>query len=339
MSGRDVTDKTGVDQHLLAQVLEDAREAQERTGRAFSDTRQEMILRNGELFPRYTELTGGRHIVAYFASVEHPTAAMAPSDLAPITALFDQSKRIENLDLLIHSPGGSAQTAEKIVSACRRVCNGNFRVVVPNMAKSAATMVACCSDQVVMGYLSELGPIDPQIAIFVGGYPRFVSAQSFLDGQADALEAVADAQEAGRPVVGHLQLLSAPEMSAAWIAEMKREIKFGKDVVSKHLKKYMLPRLYPDLESRQLARKASSIATNLSQANKRFSHGRMIGAEEARDEIGLDVEILERENNCWKVLWEVYVRMEIFMQTFPVEPNDPGPAKLFADSRHIQLSG
>jgi hypothetical protein len=332
-------DKGGADPHLLARVLDDAREAQERFGRAFQTAREEILLRNAELFRRYSELSNNRHLVAYFARVEHHNSAMQPPDVAPMTALLERNEEITNLDLLIHSPGGSAQTAEKLVAACRKVARGEFRVVVPNMAKSAATMVGLGADQIVMGYLSELGPIDPQVPVLIGGYTRYVSAQSFLDGQKETLDAVDAAQQKGNPVIGYLQLLSSPDMSAAWISEMRREIKFGKDMVTKHLKRYMLPRLHEKDDALALGRRAARIANNLSQANKRFSHGRMIGAEEARDEVGLDVEILDRADERWKVLWEIYVRMEIFIQTIPVEADDPGPAKLFADAEQTQLSG
>jgi Serine dehydrogenase proteinase len=265
---------------------------------------------------------------------------MQPADVAPMTALLERDEATENLDLWINSPGGHAQTAEKIVAACRAVCSGEFRVVVPNMAKSAATMTALCSDQIVMGYLSELGPIDPQIAVRAGGLSRYVSAQSFLDGQQAVLKAVEDAQQKGKPVIGHLQLLNSPDMSAAWIAEMEREIKFGQDLVSKHLKRHMLPRLYGDDDPQALGRRAKRIARDLSQANRRFSHGRMIGAEECRDELHLDVEILDKNDERWKIIWEIWVRMEIFLQTFPADEDDGAmPSKIFADSEEIQISG
>lgn len=327
------------DPHLLAKVLEDARSAEEGAGRSYTEIRERVILRNRELFSRYSELSEGRRLVAYFAKIEHPNSAMQHSDVAPMTALLERQEKTENLDLWINSPGGSAQTAEKIVAACRAGCSGEFRVVVPNMAKSAATMTALCADQIVMGYLSELGPIDPQVPVRLGGLLRYVSAQSFLDGQQAVLKAIADAQKREEPVIGHLQLLNSPEMSAAWIKEMEREIKFGKDMVSKHLRRHMLPRLMPDADPRALGRRASGIASNLSQANRRFSHGRMIPAEECRDDLHLDIEVLDREDERWKLVWEIWVRMEIFLQTFPRDENENGPAKIFADQDEIQLSG
>ena len=329
--------KNGADQQLLARVLEDARRAQEQSGRAIHESREELLLQHRQLFTAWEELTGHR-LVAYFAPVEHPNSAMRPSDVAPITALLDREEKTENLDLLIYSPGGSAQTAEKIVAACRQVSDGEFRVAVPNLAKSAATMTALGGDQILMGYLSELGPIDPQVPIEVGGYPRYISAQSFLDGQRQTLEAVAQAQNDSRPVIGYLQLLNSAEMSPAWIAEMEREIKFGQDMVANLLKRHMLPRLHPKAKASTLGNRAGRIARDLSQANKRFSHGRMIGAEECR-ELGLDIEILGRDDPLWKLMWEIWVRAEIFMQTYPIQDDGPGPAKLFADAREVQLSG
>ncbi len=68
------------------------------------------------------------------------------------------------LDLILHSPGGTAEAAEAIVDYLR----GRFptlRVVVPVAAMSAATMVAMAADEIVMGTHSQLGPIDPQITI------------------------------------------------------------------------------------------------------------------------------------------------------------------------------
>lgn len=54
---------------------------------------------------------------------------------------------------------------------------------MPNRAKSAATIIALGADEIVMGYCSELGPIDAQVVVVVGGVPRYISAQSFIDSR------------------------------------------------------------------------------------------------------------------------------------------------------------
>ena len=68
----------------------------------------------------------------------------------------------DKLDLILHSPGGSAEAAEQIVNYLRAKYN-HIRAIIPQNAMSAATMIACACDEIVMGKHSAIGPIDPQI--------------------------------------------------------------------------------------------------------------------------------------------------------------------------------
>jgi len=67
------------------------------------------------------------------------------------------------LILILYSSGGSAASAYLIGKLCREYSNGNFIASIPRYAKSAATLVTCAANEIHMGSLSELGPIDPQI--------------------------------------------------------------------------------------------------------------------------------------------------------------------------------
>lgn len=67
-----------------------------------------------------------------------------------------------NLDILLHSPGGSPEAAASLVRYLRTKFF-HIRVFVPLAAMSAATMWALASDVIVMGKHSQLGPIDPQM--------------------------------------------------------------------------------------------------------------------------------------------------------------------------------
>ena len=86
----------------------------------------------------------------------------------------------EELDLIIHSPGGSAEAAEAIVEYLRARFT-HIRVFVPLAAMSAATMVALSADEIVMGDHSQLGPIDPQFQIITPEGPRAAPAKAILD--------------------------------------------------------------------------------------------------------------------------------------------------------------
>lgn len=68
----------------------------------------------------------------------------------------------ETLELVLHSPGGHADMAYKLVKFFRRRCK-NFNVIVPLVAKSAATLLCLGADTLFMGECAELGPLDVQI--------------------------------------------------------------------------------------------------------------------------------------------------------------------------------
>ena len=66
--------------------------------------------------------------------------------------------------LVLHSLGVQIEAAYLIGKLCRNHLPGSFAISVPRQAKSAATLLCCAADEIHMGGVSELGPIDPQIA-------------------------------------------------------------------------------------------------------------------------------------------------------------------------------
>ncbi len=84
------------------------------------------------------------------------------------------------LDLILHSPGGSPETAEAIVAYLRSRFT-HIRVFVPQQAMSAAAMIACAADEIWMGDHSFLGPTDPQVLLSTALGSRFVSALGILE--------------------------------------------------------------------------------------------------------------------------------------------------------------
>jgi hypothetical protein len=78
--------------------------------------------------------------------------------------LINTNRDEENPVLLfIQSSGGSIEPAYQIAKACHKHSNGKFVVCIPREAKSAATLIALGADEIHMGDLSQLGPVDPQI--------------------------------------------------------------------------------------------------------------------------------------------------------------------------------
>jgi ClpP class serine protease len=106
--------------------------------------------------------------VAYISFFCSAAASIDTNDIPAFGDVLLSVGEVDQLNLIIDSPGGEGTVAEKIIELCRAYCS-EFRVIVPNRAKSAATIIALGSDEIVMGYCSELGPIDAQVLVVVGG--------------------------------------------------------------------------------------------------------------------------------------------------------------------------
>ncbi|GAB4362019.1 MAG: hypothetical protein Kow006_33130 [Gammaproteobacteria bacterium] len=83
---------------------------------------------------------------------------------------------IKKIDIMLVTPGGSAQQVAKFVDKLRpRFDNVSF--LLPNIAMSAGTIFAMSGDEIVMDSRAYIGPVDPQIPDKNG---RFVPAQAVL---------------------------------------------------------------------------------------------------------------------------------------------------------------
>lgn len=134
----------------------------------------------------------------------------------------------EDLDLLLNTSGGDIDAAEKLVIMCRARAK-SFRVIVPESAKSAGTMMACAADSIVMGFASELGPIDAQIYVPDSkGQPVLRAAHSFLAG----FEDIKKAAGFRRSVAG---VLPAPRQARSGVARVLSEF----DQASRGVRPYL----------------------------------------------------------------------------------------------------
>ncbi len=71
---------------------------------------------------------------------------------------------VENgLDLILHTPGGDVAATESIIDYLNNIFDGNIRAIIPQLAMSGGTMIACSCKEIVMGKQSSGGPVDPQI--------------------------------------------------------------------------------------------------------------------------------------------------------------------------------
>ncbi|MFN2569437.1 MAG: serine protease [Candidatus Dormibacteria bacterium] len=106
----------------------------------------------------------GRPTILYYTDWFGKGGPTASITLEDMQGMMEVSKDLvgPNLDILLHSPGGSPEAAASLVRYLRTKFS-HIRVFVPLAAMSAATMWALAGDVIVMGKHSQLGPIDPQM--------------------------------------------------------------------------------------------------------------------------------------------------------------------------------
>jgi len=81
----------------------------------------------------------------------------------------------EGLDLILHSPGGDIAATQSIVDYLHKMFGNNIRAIVPQIAMSAGTVIACSCREILMSKHSNLGPTDPHLA----GVPAYGVIQEF----------------------------------------------------------------------------------------------------------------------------------------------------------------
>ena len=124
-----------------------------------------------------------RNVIAYYSGFltksSAPNTDINDSDMSGFMNALKDIDTSKGLDLILHTPGGNPTAAESIVKYLRTKFNNDIRIIVPHMAMSAGTMIACCGKCIIMGKHSSLGPIDPQF----NGIPAYDILQMYIDAK------------------------------------------------------------------------------------------------------------------------------------------------------------
>ena len=128
--------------------------------------------------------------------------------------------RTKGLDLVLHTPGGETAATESIVDYLHEMFGTDIRAIVPQLAMSAGTMIACAAKEIVMGKQSSLGPIDPQF----GGIPAHGIIEEF-ERAYEEVKADSAKVPIWQPIIAkyHPTLIGECEKAIQWSTEMVRE--------------------------------------------------------------------------------------------------------------------
>ena len=117
-----------------------------------------------ELISKIEESRKSKVIAFVTADGPPPFKAKIATDIIPIFYKhLDKIKKTEKIDLFIYSSGGDIMAPWRLINLLREY-SPNIGVLIPYRALSAATMIALGANEIVMGPLGELSPIDPNIA-------------------------------------------------------------------------------------------------------------------------------------------------------------------------------
>lgn len=115
----------------------------------------------------------GRNVICYYSGwlqVSDPYGtSISDDDMNGLMNAVCDLDRGKGLDLVLHTPGGDLAATEAIVNYIRDCFGNNVCAIVPQMAMSAGTMIACSCREILMGRQSSLGPTDPQLGGVAAG--------------------------------------------------------------------------------------------------------------------------------------------------------------------------
>jgi hypothetical protein len=240
----------------------------------------------------------GRDTVLYATRWTQPSTGIPPEFVSiteeDVHGLMEAFHGLssDKLDLILHSPGGSLEATEAVVSYIRSKYS-DVRVIIPYAAMSAATMLACSADKIVMGKHSFLGPIDPQMILDTPLGRQSIPAQAILDQFDRAKQECKDVDllSAWAPMLG--------QYGPALLTQCQEALDLSKELTSEWLAGYMFKGEQNEKE------KAKVGASKLANHKAFKTHGRHINREKARS-FELSIDNLEADQRLEDLVLSVF---------------------------------
>lgn len=188
------------------------------------------------------------------------------------------------LCIILNTPGGSAETVEKLVKITRHHYQEVY-FIVPDAAYSAGTIFCMSGDKIYMDYSSALGPIDPQV--FNG--KNWVPALGYLD----KVEEMINKSASGQLTQAELIMLREQDLA------MLRRHEQARDLTIALLKEWLVKYKFKNwnkhkdgspVTAQQKEERAKDIAKDLGDNKLWHSHGRSIGVAALTNILKLKIE-------------------------------------------------
>jgi Serine dehydrogenase proteinase len=246
----------------------------------------------------------GRNVIAYYSGwLSNPNAMgidVNDEDKAAFMMAIHGLDKSKGLDLILHTPGGG------IVDYLRRIFGCNIRAIIPHLAMSAGTMIACTCKTIVMGKQSNLGPIDPQIF-----HPQ-VGPLPAAAVKKEIARAIGEMKD--HPETGQFWQYVLSKYTPTFVGQCEQAVDMAAEFVRDRLLDNML------LGEPNAHETAEAIVAGLSDVDDNKSHSRHIHIDKC-EALGLKIERLEDDQELQEAVLTVH---HCFMHSLAVS----GAAKM-----------
>lgn len=204
------------------------------------------------------------------------------------------------LHLMLASPGGDGEVAIRMVRSIQARCT-ELTIIVPDMAKSAATLMCLGADNILMGPGGDLGPVDPQFPI----------AQSLVSAK-DIVAAIDEAEDRIKRAPDTFPLFSSllSDVNMLKVEQARSALARSDALVREAL----------SCAGNRSPEQVSELVENLHAPliEDPTSHSAVISGRTAGD-FGLPVTIADPRSDQWRLIWGLWTRY-FTMGCFPSGP-------------------
>ena len=225
------------------------------------------------------------------------------SDKNGFMTAIDGLDRDRGLDLILHTPGGDIAATESIVDYIHNMFGTDIRAIIPQLAMSAGTMIACAAKEIIMGKQSSLGPIDPQyfgmsahgiLEEFNRAYTEIQDAYNLSLSNPDDTKLASDVQAklaVWQPIIA--------KYNPTLIGECEKALDWSKSMVQEWLSNNM----FQAVENREHI--IENILNELEDHSISKSHGRHLSKAKCKN-IGLNIVDLEADAQLQDLVLSVH---------------------------------
>lgn len=271
------------------------------------------VLVNEQLKKNATELEKemDSHVLTWWGPIQPPVDRLIRH---AIEYRVKEGPRRKRLTVVLQTPGGYIETAERIANIFRRHYSW-LSYMVPNQAMSAGTVLVMSGDEIWMNYFSTLGPIDPQVERR-DGREGLIPALGYLAKYKELVEKSRKGTLTSAEAAFFVQNFDAAELFS-----YEQATKLSVELLKAWLVKYKFKNWKRTKTKKRLVtakirkQRALEIGNKLCDTDKWFSHGRGISMQVLKRDLNLRIEDIDEKPEIKTSLDNYYELLENYLST------------------------